>query len=211
MIYPSLFYLHSVFYDNDKNYYDICLQKRFSTFQGKGRNSDLRSFPFIRIPTHWRLFFSFSDCGCLSRMQSAFIFIQFYREYLFLIINFKEIFETINIFFPSLYETLLPFFNCIIKKYKRFFRFTRHLLRYRKIAQAKSPNVRKTESMTSIYLVEAALAQRQFLKLVDENPCLYVGPHVENAVRRYASVFQIQSRPINANQVIATSPYLPYP
>ena len=61
--------------------------------------------------------------------QSAFIFIQFYREHLFVTINFKEILENINIFFPSLYETPLPFFNCIIKKYKVFFRFTRHLLR----------------------------------------------------------------------------------
>ena len=48
--------------------------------------------------------------------QSAFIFIQFYREYLFVTINFKEILENINIFFPSLYETPLPFFNYIIIK-----------------------------------------------------------------------------------------------
>ena len=37
----------------------------------------------------------------------------------------------------------------------------------------------------SIDLVEAAIAQRKFLKLVDEHPCLYVGPHVQNALRRY--------------------------
>ena len=79
------------------------------------------------------------------------------------------------------------------------------------MAHAKSPNLREMKSMISIDLVEAALAQRQFLKLVDENPCLYTGPHVENAVRRYASVLRIQSRPINANQVIATSPCLPQP
>ena len=48
--------------------------------------------------------------------QSAFIFIQFYSEYLFVTINFKETLENINIFFPSLYETPLPFFNYIIIK-----------------------------------------------------------------------------------------------
>ena len=57
----------------------------------------------------------------------------------------------------------------------------------------KSPNLREMEGMISIDLVEAALAQRQFLGLVDENPCLYTGPHVENAVMRYASVFRIES------------------
>ena len=92
-----------------------------------------------------------------------------------------------------------------------FFRSTRHLLRYRNMAQEKSPNLREMKRMISIDLVEAALAQRQFLKLVDDNPCLYTGPHVENAVRRYESVLRIQSRPINANQVIATSPCLPQP
>ena len=36
-------------------------------------------------------------------------------------------------------------------------------------------------------LVEAALAERrQFLKLVDDYPNLYVGPHVKNAIRRCA-------------------------
>ena len=145
--------------------------------------------------------------------QSAFIFIQFYSEYLFVTINFKEILENINIFFPSLYETPLPFFNYIIIKEISgvFLRSTRHLLRYRNMAQEKSPNLREMKRMISIDLVEAALAQRQFLKLVDDNPCLYTGPHVENAVRRYASVLRIQSRPINANQVIATSPCLPQP
>ncbi|KAJ7379031.1 hypothetical protein OS493_018825 [Desmophyllum pertusum] len=37
----------------------------------------------------------------------------------------------------------------------------------------------------SIDLVEAALAHRQFLQLVDEHPSLYAGPHVQNAIRRY--------------------------
>ena len=41
------------------------------------------------------------------------------------------------------------------------------------------------EEIVSIDLLEAAIAQRKFLKLVDEHPCLYVGPHVQNAVRRY--------------------------
>lgn len=34
-------------------------------------------------------------------------------------------------------------------------------------------------------LLDAALAHRQFLKVVDEHPCLYAGPHVQNAIRRY--------------------------
>ena len=34
-------------------------------------------------------------------------------------------------------------------------------------------------------LLEAALAHRQFLKLVDEYPSLYAGSHVQNAIRRY--------------------------
>ena len=58
----------------------------------------------------------------------------------------------------------------------------------------KSTNLREMEGMIGIDLVEAALAHRQFLGLVDENPCLYTGPHVENAVRRYASVFRIESK-----------------
>ena len=62
------------------------------------------------------------------------------------------------------------------------------------MACMKSPNLREMEGMISIDLVEAALAQRQFLELVDENPCLYTGPHVENAVRRYASVSRIESK-----------------
>ena len=33
-------------------------------------------------------------------------------------------------------------------------------------------------------LVGADLAHRQFLKLVDEHPRLYSGPHVQNAIRR---------------------------
>ena len=107
--------------------------------------------------------------------------------------------------FPSTSLTY-QLFRCSVK-----FRFTRHLLRYRNRAQAKSPNLREMESMISIDLVEAALAQRQFLKLVDDNPCLYTGPHVENAVRRYESVLRIQPRPINANQVIATRPCLLQP
>lgn len=37
----------------------------------------------------------------------------------------------------------------------------------------------------SIDLVEAALEHRQFLKLVDDYPSLYAGPHVQNAIRRY--------------------------
>ena len=41
------------------------------------------------------------------------------------------------------------------------------------------------EEIFSIDLVEAAIAQRKFLTLVDEHPCLYVGPHVQNALRRY--------------------------
>ena len=69
-----------------------------------------------------------------------------------------------------------------------------HFLRCRKMACMKSPNLREMEGMISIDLVEAALAHRQFLGLVDENPCLYTGPHVENAVRRYASVFRIESK-----------------
>ena len=140
--------------------------------------------------------------------QSAFIFIQFYSEYLFVTINFKEILENINIIrnTPSLFQLYNNKRNI-----RGFFRFTRHLLRYRNMAQEKSPNLREMKRMISIDLVEAALAQRQFLKLVDDNPCLYTGPHVENAVRRYESVLRIQSRPINANQVIATSPCLPQP
>ena len=62
------------------------------------------------------------------------------------------------------------------------------------MARMKSLNLREMEGMISIDLVEAALAQRQFLGLVDENPCLYTGPHVENAVRRYAFVFRIESK-----------------
>ena len=62
------------------------------------------------------------------------------------------------------------------------------------MACMKSLNLREMEGMISIDLVEAVLAQRQFLGLVDENPCLYTGPHVENAVRRYASVFRIESK-----------------
>ena len=69
-----------------------------------------------------------------------------------------------------------------------------HFLRCRTMAYMKSPNLREMEGMISIDLVEAALAHRQFLGLVDENPCLYTGPHVENAVRRYASVFRIESK-----------------
>ena len=34
--------------------------------------------------------------------------------------------------------------------------------------------------------MEAALAQRQFLRIVDGYPSLYAGPHVRNAIRRYA-------------------------
>jgi len=41
------------------------------------------------------------------------------------------------------------------------------------------------EEIFSIDLVEAAIAQRKFLKLVDEHPCLYVGQHVQNALRRF--------------------------
>ena len=37
-----------------------------------------------------------------------------------------------------------------------------------------------------IDLVEAALARRQFLRIVDDYPSLNVGPHVRNAIRRYA-------------------------
>ena len=40
------------------------------------------------------------------------------------------------------------------------------------------------EEIFSIDLVEAAIAQTKFLKAVDEHPCLYVGPHVQNALRR---------------------------
>ena len=36
----------------------------------------------------------------------------------------------------------------------------------------------------SIDLVEAAVAHRQFLQLVDDHPSLYAGPHVQNAIRR---------------------------
>ena len=36
----------------------------------------------------------------------------------------------------------------------------------------------------SVDLVDAALAHRQFLKLVNEHPGLYAGPHVQNAIRR---------------------------
>ena len=36
----------------------------------------------------------------------------------------------------------------------------------------------------SVDLVDAALAHRQFLKLVDEDPELYASPHVQNAIRR---------------------------
>ena len=57
---------------------------------------------------------------------------------------------------------------------------------------AKPPKARK-DVQISIDLVEAALAQRQFLQLVDEHPCLYDGPHVQNAVRRCASRAIIQS------------------
>ena len=41
------------------------------------------------------------------------------------------------------------------------------------------------EEIVSIDLLEAAIAQRKFLKLVDEHPFLYVDTHVQNAVRRY--------------------------
>ena len=42
------------------------------------------------------------------------------------------------------------------------------------------------EFQFGIDLVEAAIAQRQFLRIVDDNPSLYAGPHVRNAIRRYA-------------------------
>ena len=45
------------------------------------------------------------------------------------------------------------------------------------------------EEIFSIDLVEAAIAQRNFLKLVDEHPCLYVGQHVQNALKRYEAKF----------------------
>lgn len=41
------------------------------------------------------------------------------------------------------------------------------------------------EFQFGIDLVEAAIAQRQFLRIVDDNPSLYAGPHVRNAIRRY--------------------------
>ena len=37
----------------------------------------------------------------------------------------------------------------------------------------------------SIDLLKAAIAHREFLMRVDEYPCLYGGPHVQNALRRY--------------------------
>ena len=40
------------------------------------------------------------------------------------------------------------------------------------------------EIQISVDLVDAALAHRQFLKLVNEHPGLYAGPHVQNAIRR---------------------------
>ena len=42
------------------------------------------------------------------------------------------------------------------------------------------------EFQFGIDLVEAAIAQRQFLRIVDDYPSLYAGPHVRNAIRRYA-------------------------
>ena len=183
-------------------------RKDFLPFREKV-NLDLKSFPFIWISTHIGEHFSLFLLR-LAISQSAVIFLRL-SGISFRYNKVQGNFENKNISFPRLYETPLPFFNCIIKKYKVFFRFTRQLLRCREIAQAKSPKLREMEGMISIDLVEAALAHRQFLKFVDDNPCLYTGPHVENAVRRYESVLRIQSRPINANQVIATSPCLPQP
>ena len=42
------------------------------------------------------------------------------------------------------------------------------------------------EYQFGIYLVDAAIAQLQFLRIVDDYPSLYAGPHVRNAIRRYA-------------------------
>ena len=48
-----------------------------------------------------------------------------------------------------------------------------------------------------VNLVEAARAQRQFLQMVDEHPCLYGGLHVENAVRRYACKYCVHLRAVS--------------
>ena len=45
------------------------------------------------------------------------------------------------------------------------------------------------EFQFGIYLVDAAIAQLQFLRIVDDYPSLYAGPHVRNAIRRYAVPF----------------------
>ena len=37
----------------------------------------------------------------------------------------------------------------------------------------------------SIDLLKAAIAHKEFLMRVDKYPCLYGGPHAQNALRRY--------------------------
>ena len=99
MIYPICFICIQYFTIMKRIMIFAC-RKRFSTFKGKGELG------------FWWIFFRL----WLPIPQSAFIFIQFDREYLFLTTNFNEIFENINMFFPSLYGTPLPFFNNIIIK-----------------------------------------------------------------------------------------------
>ena len=72
----------------------------------------------------------------------------------------------------------------------------------------------RPEFRFGIDLVEAALAQRQFLRIVDDYPSLYAGPHVRNAIRRYAQLLsytllnmEFARRPIEYNQLFCHEIY----
>ena len=72
----------------------------------------------------------------------------------------------------------------------------------------------RLEFQFGFHLVEDALAQRQFLRIVDDYPSLYAGPHVRNAIRRYAQLLsytllnmEFVRRPIEYNQLFCHEIY----
>ena len=72
----------------------------------------------------------------------------------------------------------------------------------------------RPEFQFGFHLVEDALAQRQFLRIVDDYPSLYAGPHVRNAIRRYAQLLsytllnmEFARRPIEYNQLFCHEIY----
>ena len=72
----------------------------------------------------------------------------------------------------------------------------------------------RPEFQFGFHLVEDALAQRQFLRIVDDYPSLYAGPHVRNAIRRYAQLLsytllnmEFVRRPIEYNQLFCHEIY----